>query len=428
MFTRTKHRADRLTALSRNGRASRPTRIHGNRSQAQRTLALAGFKSGEYPVLVATDIAARGIDVEALGHVVNFDVPVAPRTTSTASAGRDAPKPPARPSRSCRREEEGEWQRSRRSSASGCRASRCRISTTPPSPRCAWRSRLRSASRPSASARPRNGPEDRPRPPHVPSDCRAVCAAAPPDRSVGRASRAPAEGRRDRGVQRPVIRPVGQLPRCMPALTVVAADPVAGPVVPAVVPAAADQVAGRDRHRQERRTAGTQESRNAGTQEAGPQRVSALRVLPDTRRSDSRVGVFLRVAVPAGTGPRPSVNGAANVPRRLPRAHSRFSRTIVAIRRHRRDTAVRHGASVMSATVGPRVSAGHDVGPAQSPFQHSLTSFSGRSIALFSACTGHGADFPAGVVACIAYASGGGGTLTCRPGSVPFACEKETRE
>src|SRR6185437_6180223 len=52
-------------------------RIHGNRSQAQRTDALSGFKSGAYRVLVATDIAARGIDVEALGHVVNFDVPMA---------------------------------------------------------------------------------------------------------------------------------------------------------------------------------------------------------------------------------------------------------------------------------------------------------------------------------------------------------------
>ena len=50
-------------------------RIHGNRSQSQRTEALAGFKSGRYQVLVATDIAARGIDVTALGHVINFDVP-----------------------------------------------------------------------------------------------------------------------------------------------------------------------------------------------------------------------------------------------------------------------------------------------------------------------------------------------------------------
>src|SRR6185503_12211259 len=53
-------------------------RIHGNRSQAQRTDALAAFKAGRCRVLVATDIAARGIDVEELGHVVNFDVPPAP--------------------------------------------------------------------------------------------------------------------------------------------------------------------------------------------------------------------------------------------------------------------------------------------------------------------------------------------------------------
>jgi len=77
VFTRTKHRANRLAEyLGKNGVKSE--RIHGNRSQSQRTEALAGFKSGKYRVLVATDIAARGIDVEALGHVVNFDVPPAP--------------------------------------------------------------------------------------------------------------------------------------------------------------------------------------------------------------------------------------------------------------------------------------------------------------------------------------------------------------
>jgi ATP-dependent RNA helicase RhlE len=77
VFTRTKHRADRLTKhLAREG--LKAERIHGNRSQAQRTEALAGFKSGKYQVLVATDIAARGIDVTALGHVVNFDVPPEP--------------------------------------------------------------------------------------------------------------------------------------------------------------------------------------------------------------------------------------------------------------------------------------------------------------------------------------------------------------
>ena len=77
IFTRTKHRANRLyEQLER--RRVRVARIHGNRSQGQRTEALAGFKSGKYRILVATDIAARGIDVEALSHVVNFDVPNVP--------------------------------------------------------------------------------------------------------------------------------------------------------------------------------------------------------------------------------------------------------------------------------------------------------------------------------------------------------------
>jgi ATP-dependent RNA helicase RhlE len=77
VFTRTKHRANRVWEfLTKRGLSA--ARIHGNRSQSQRTDALAGFKDGTYRVLVATDIAARGIDVEALGHVVNFDVPMPP--------------------------------------------------------------------------------------------------------------------------------------------------------------------------------------------------------------------------------------------------------------------------------------------------------------------------------------------------------------
>ena len=77
VFTRTKHRANRLALLlERRGVAA--GRIHGNRSQSQRTAALAGFKDGRHRVLVATDIVARGIDVEALGHVINFDVPADP--------------------------------------------------------------------------------------------------------------------------------------------------------------------------------------------------------------------------------------------------------------------------------------------------------------------------------------------------------------
>ena len=77
VFCRTKHRANRLAEyLTKHGVSN--AKIHGNRSQAQRTEALAGFKSGKYRTLVATDIVARGIDVEALGHVVNFDVPNVP--------------------------------------------------------------------------------------------------------------------------------------------------------------------------------------------------------------------------------------------------------------------------------------------------------------------------------------------------------------
>ena len=73
-FVRTKHRANRLAAfLDRNG--IRCGRIHGNRSQSQRTETLAGFRKGQFQVLVATDIAARGLDVVALDLVVNFDVP-----------------------------------------------------------------------------------------------------------------------------------------------------------------------------------------------------------------------------------------------------------------------------------------------------------------------------------------------------------------
>ena len=77
VFTRTKHRANRLADfLGKHGVVV--AKIHGNRSQNQRTEALAGFKSGKVKILVATDIVARGIDVEALGHVVNFDVPNVP--------------------------------------------------------------------------------------------------------------------------------------------------------------------------------------------------------------------------------------------------------------------------------------------------------------------------------------------------------------
>ncbi len=77
VFTRTKHGANKLAAkLSSDGIISEA--IHGNKSQSARTKALAGFKSGELKVLVATDIAARGLDIDQLPHVVNFELPNVP--------------------------------------------------------------------------------------------------------------------------------------------------------------------------------------------------------------------------------------------------------------------------------------------------------------------------------------------------------------
>ncbi|MGQ0525971.1 MAG: DEAD/DEAH box helicase [Betaproteobacteria bacterium] len=74
VFTRTKHGANRLAEqLARGG--IQATAIHGNKSQPQRTRALADFKAGTLRVLVATDIAARGLDIEELPHVINFDMP-----------------------------------------------------------------------------------------------------------------------------------------------------------------------------------------------------------------------------------------------------------------------------------------------------------------------------------------------------------------
>jgi ATP-dependent RNA helicase RhlE len=74
VFVRTKRGADRLTkALNHDGLAA--ATIHGNRSQSQRTTALAGFQQGRYRVLVATDIASRGIHVEEIVHVINYDLP-----------------------------------------------------------------------------------------------------------------------------------------------------------------------------------------------------------------------------------------------------------------------------------------------------------------------------------------------------------------
>ncbi len=77
VFCRTKRRADKLAKSLARGKLA-VDRIHADRSQGQRKAALQGFKDGRYRVLVATDIAARGIDVAEIGHVVNFDLPHVP--------------------------------------------------------------------------------------------------------------------------------------------------------------------------------------------------------------------------------------------------------------------------------------------------------------------------------------------------------------
>jgi ATP-dependent RNA helicase RhlE len=93
VFTRTKHGANRLAEdLTRDGIKS--VAIHGNKSQGARTRALADFKAGSVRVLVATDIAARGLDIERLPHVVNYELPNVPedyvhRIGRTARAGQE---------------------------------------------------------------------------------------------------------------------------------------------------------------------------------------------------------------------------------------------------------------------------------------------------------------------------------------------------
>jgi ATP-dependent RNA helicase RhlE len=139
VFTRTKHGADKVVKqLAADG--IRAEAIHGNKSQPQRTRTLDGFRSGRVRVLVATDIAARGIDVDGVTHVVNFDLPDVPesyvhrigRTCATSNAPRASP-----------------------SRAPHCpRCPACRRSPNPPPParRSARRSGRRSARRRPARA------------------------------------------------------------------------------------------------------------------------------------------------------------------------------------------------------------------------------------------------------------------------------------
>ncbi|MEH6663668.1 MAG: DEAD/DEAH box helicase [Brevundimonas sp.] len=93
VFTKTKHGADKVAAYLEAGGVEAGA-IHGNKSQSQRERALEAFKKGKLRVLVATDIAARGIDVDGVSHVVNFELPFVPeayvhRIGRTARAGAD---------------------------------------------------------------------------------------------------------------------------------------------------------------------------------------------------------------------------------------------------------------------------------------------------------------------------------------------------
>lgn len=93
IFTQMKHVANRVTKKLSNA-GIRGTAIHGNKSQSARTKALSGFKSGRFKVLVATDVAARGLDVDDITHVINYDLPMEAETYvhrigRTARAGAD---------------------------------------------------------------------------------------------------------------------------------------------------------------------------------------------------------------------------------------------------------------------------------------------------------------------------------------------------
>jgi ATP-dependent RNA helicase RhlE len=93
IFTRTKRGADRVAHILE-ARSHKSNRIHGDRSQSQREAALRAFKNGKTNVLVATDVAARGIDIDSVSHVINYDVPEAPedyvhRIGRTGRAGNE---------------------------------------------------------------------------------------------------------------------------------------------------------------------------------------------------------------------------------------------------------------------------------------------------------------------------------------------------
>jgi ATP-dependent RNA helicase RhlE len=93
VFVRTKIGADRV-ARQLQAKHIRAAALHADRTQQERTQAVEGFRAGKHPVLVATDIAARGLDIEGIAHVVNFEVPDTPeayvhRVGRTGRAGAE---------------------------------------------------------------------------------------------------------------------------------------------------------------------------------------------------------------------------------------------------------------------------------------------------------------------------------------------------
>ena len=201
VFTRTKHRADRVAQfLERNGVSV--DRVHGDRTQFQRQQAVDGFRSGRTRVLVATDVAARGIDIKALSHVVNFDVPGQPddyihRVGRTGRAGVSGQAFTFVSTAICAP--------SSASSPASCRAARSRVSTTARSRRMrrrtrrVRRARARMAVRNTAVGARAVSPA---RPPRVrrPAPRAVRCAKTPGSVSPSPAVRAP--GRRVRAATR----------------------------------------------------------------------------------------------------------------------------------------------------------------------------------------------------------------------------------
>ena len=118
MFVRTKRGADRLARnLKKEG--FHAAALHGGMTQPARERALGRFATGDNDVLVATDVAARGLDLEHITHVINFDPPADEKDYVHRVAARRAPAAPAPGSRSSRPRSGGTWGRSRPSSTCG---------------------------------------------------------------------------------------------------------------------------------------------------------------------------------------------------------------------------------------------------------------------------------------------------------------------